>query len=113
MSFRNIPFLPARRMTSFLRKRTEEGARARYSGTNGTPTYEAARPQLERELALIEKLQARRLFPDRLGHRSVLSPGRNFDSGTWLCSQQCRLLFTGDYGRRSDRYGTFVRAISF
>jgi len=49
-------------MSSFLRKRTEEGARARYSGTNGAPTYEAARPQLERELALIEKLQLEGYF---------------------------------------------------
>src|SRR5678815_3904986 len=43
-------------MTSFLRKRTEEGARLRYTGTYGMPTYERARPQLERELVLIEKL---------------------------------------------------------
>jgi error-prone DNA polymerase len=43
-------------MTSFLRKRTEEGARLRYTGTHGMPTYERARLQLERELTLIEKL---------------------------------------------------------
>ena len=49
-------------MSSFLRKRTEEGARARYTGTNGAPTYDAARPQLERELALIEKLQLEGYF---------------------------------------------------
>jgi error-prone DNA polymerase len=49
-------------MSSFLRKRTEEGARVRYSGTNGAPTYDAARPQLERELALIEKLQLEGYF---------------------------------------------------
>src|SRR5207302_1470436 len=36
---------------SFLRKRTEEGARLRFQ-----ERYEHARPQLERELALIEKL---------------------------------------------------------
>src|SRR6185369_12033477 len=37
-------------------KRTEEGGRWRYTGTHGMPTYERARPQLERELKLIEKL---------------------------------------------------------
>ena len=49
-------------MASFLRKRTEEGARLRYPGTNGKPAYEAARPQLERELALIEKLKLEGYF---------------------------------------------------
>ena len=39
---------------SFLRKRTDEGARIRY-GTG--ERYEKARPQIERELALIEKLK--------------------------------------------------------
>src|SRR5215217_6585201 len=49
--------VPAREtMASFLRKRTEEGARLRYTGTHGMPTYERARKQLERELTLIEKL---------------------------------------------------------
>ena len=49
-------------MTSFLRKRTEEGARARYTGKNGTPSYDAARTQLERELVLIEKLELEGYF---------------------------------------------------
>ena len=43
-------------MAPFRRKRTEEGARARYTGIHHAPTYERARPQLERELKLIEKL---------------------------------------------------------
>ncbi len=38
-------------MNSFLRKRTDEGARRRY-----VPYYERAQRQIERELALIEKL---------------------------------------------------------
>ena len=49
-------------MSSFLRKRTEEGARARYTGTNGAPSYDAARSQLERELVLIEKLRLEGYF---------------------------------------------------
>jgi error-prone DNA polymerase len=49
-------------MTSFLRQRTEEGARRRYTGINGATAYEQARPQLERELALIEKLKLEGYF---------------------------------------------------
>ena len=47
---------PGETMALFLRKRTYEGARARYTGTSGTPTYEHARRQLDHELAIIEKL---------------------------------------------------------
>ncbi len=54
--FPKYPVPRGETMASFLRKRTEEGARFRYTGTYGMPTYERARPQLERELALIEKL---------------------------------------------------------
>jgi error-prone DNA polymerase len=43
-------------MDSFLRKRTYEGARWRYNGANGKPSYQRAFRQIDRELALIEKL---------------------------------------------------------
>src|SRR5258708_7240837 len=49
--FPHYPVPEGESEASFLRKRTEEGARLRY-GNN----YEHARPQLERELVLIEKL---------------------------------------------------------
>ena len=49
-------------MTSFLRQRTEEGARLRYSGTNGKPKYKVAMKQIERELTLIEKLKLEGYF---------------------------------------------------
>jgi error-prone DNA polymerase len=49
-------------MTSFLRKKTEAGARWRYTGRHGAPTYERARGQIERELKLIEKLQLEGYF---------------------------------------------------
>jgi error-prone DNA polymerase len=54
--FPKYPVPSGETMTSFLRKRTEEGARWRYTGLNGAPTYEKAHPQIERELKLIEKL---------------------------------------------------------
>ena len=49
--FPHYPVPDGESEASFLRKRTEEGARKRYGDR-----YENARPQIERELALIEKL---------------------------------------------------------
>ena len=60
--FPKYPVPRGETMASFLRKRTEEGARLRYTGTHGMPTYERARPQLERELNLIEKLKLEGYF---------------------------------------------------
>src|ERR671927_1056099 len=60
--FPKYPVPRGETMTSFLRKRTEEGARLRYTGTYGMPTYKRARPQLERELKLIEKLKLEGYF---------------------------------------------------
>ncbi len=50
--FPKYPVPPGETMDSFLRRRTEEGARLRYR-----PYHERARRQIERELALIEKLK--------------------------------------------------------
>ena len=60
--FPKYPVPPGETMTSFLRQRTEEGARLRYTGTNGKPKYERAREQIERELKLIEKLKLEGYF---------------------------------------------------
>ncbi|MGH9873273.1 MAG: DNA polymerase III subunit alpha [Pyrinomonadaceae bacterium] len=49
-------------MSSFLRQRTEEGARRRYNGQLGKPSYEKARLQIEHELRLIEKLKLEGYF---------------------------------------------------
>ncbi|HSP66130.1 MAG TPA: error-prone DNA polymerase [Bryobacteraceae bacterium] len=49
--FPKYPVGPGETMNSFLRERTDEGARQRYR-----PYHEKARRQIERELALIEKL---------------------------------------------------------
>ncbi|MEP6819929.1 MAG: error-prone DNA polymerase, partial [bacterium] len=53
---------PGETMTSFLRARTEEGARRRYTGEQGKPSYEKARRQIEHELRLIEKLKLEGYF---------------------------------------------------
>src|ERR1051326_3369802 len=60
--FPKYPVPDGETMASFLRKRTEEGARWRYTGVNGMPPYERARGQLERELKLIEKLKLEGYF---------------------------------------------------
>ena len=71
--FPKYPVGPGETMNSFLRQRTDEGARQRFR-----PYHEKARRQIERELALIEKLEPGRLFPDRLGHGGLLPPRREF-----------------------------------
>jgi error-prone DNA polymerase len=60
--FPKYPVPAGETMASFLRHHTEAGARQRYTGSNGAPTYEQARPQLERELALIEHLKLEGYF---------------------------------------------------
>jgi error-prone DNA polymerase len=60
--FPKYPVPAGETMTSVLRHLTEAGARQRYTGTNGAPTYEQARPQIERELALIEHLKLEGYF---------------------------------------------------
>ena len=50
--FPRYPVPPGETMASFLRKRADEGARRRYR-----PYHDKARQQIERELALIEKLE--------------------------------------------------------
>jgi error-prone DNA polymerase len=60
--FPKYPVPPGETMTSFLRQRTEEGARRRYNGQLGKPSYEKARLQIEHELQLIEKLKLEGYF---------------------------------------------------
>lgn len=55
--FPPYPVPPGETMTSFLRKRVDEGARNRYR-----PYTETARTQIERELSLIEKLKLEGYF---------------------------------------------------
>jgi error-prone DNA polymerase len=78
-------------MTSVLRQKTEAGARARYSGANGGPTYEQAHPQLERELRLIEKLKLEGYFlivgdiVDFCRHEKILIQGRGSAANSAVC----------------------------
>ncbi len=54
--FPKYPVPDDQTMDSFLRQCTYEGARRRYNGANGKPSYQRATNQIDRELALIEKL---------------------------------------------------------
>jgi error-prone DNA polymerase len=60
--FPKYPVPPGETMTSFLRQRTYEGARLRYAGQNGAPSFARAQEQIEHELRLIEKLKLEGYF---------------------------------------------------
>jgi len=60
--FPKYPVPPGETMTSFLRRRTYEGARWRYPRDNGSPTFAQAEKQIEHELKLIEKLKLEGYF---------------------------------------------------
>ncbi|MGA2098789.1 MAG: error-prone DNA polymerase [Candidatus Acidiferrum sp.] len=55
--FPRYPVAEEETMDSFLRKRTEEGFQNRYGGKQNEELFERARKQVQRELALIEKLK--------------------------------------------------------
>ncbi len=61
-AFPRYPVPEGETMMSFLRKRTDEGARERYGHAAKAHLRERARRQIERELALIEKLKLEGYF---------------------------------------------------
>jgi error-prone DNA polymerase len=89
--FPKYPVPRGETMASFLRARTAEGARGRYTGRNGAPTYEQALPQLERELKLIEKLKLEGYFLivwDIVGfcrREGILVQGRGSAANSAVC----------------------------
>src|SRR5207249_1968796 len=56
VEFQRYPVPEGETMDSFLRKRTEEGFQNRYAAKRDDDLFERAKRQVERELALIEKL---------------------------------------------------------
>src|SRR6185503_17247607 len=60
--FPKYPVPQGETMTSFLRQRTEEGARRRYTGQLSKPSFEKAHCQINHELRLIEKLKLEGYF---------------------------------------------------
>ena len=106
MNFPRYPVPEGETMDSFLRKRTEEGFQNRYAVKRNEDLFERAQKQVQRELALIEKLKLAGLLPDCLGHRSVLPRAEHPRAGPRFGSKQRRLLFAGNYRGRSGRHGT-------
>ena len=89
--FPRYPVPSGETMTSFLRKRTEEGARQRYTGHNGRPAYQSARTQIERELQLIEKLKLEGYFlivwdiVQFCNNQGILIQGRGSAANSAVC----------------------------
>ena len=89
--FPKYPVPSGETMTSFLRRRTEEGARRRYTGRNGRPAYQSARTQIERELQLIEKLKLEGYFlivwdiVQFCNNQGILIQGRGSAANSAVC----------------------------
>ena len=91
--FPKYPAPAGETMNSFLRKRTDEGARQRFR-----PYHERAQKQIERELALIEKLDLAGYFLIVWDMVRFCQGARHSGAGTWVGGQQRGVLFTGNYG---------------
>ncbi len=84
--FPRYPVPPGETMMSFLRQRTDEGARRRYR-----PYYERAQRQIEKELALIEKLKLPGYFlivwdiVKFCGEHGILAQGRGSAANSAVC----------------------------
>jgi error-prone DNA polymerase len=89
--FPKYPVPSGETMSSFLRKRTYEGARARYTGAGGTPGYEQARRQIDHELAIIENLNLAGYFlivwdiVNYCRERGILVQGRGSAANSAVC----------------------------
>ncbi len=84
--FPRYPVGPGETMASFLRQRTEEGARRRYR-----PYHERARRQIAHELAVIEKLKLEGYFlivwdlVQFCGREGILAQGRGSAANSAVC----------------------------
>lgn len=84
--FPRYPVPPGETMASFLRRRTEEGARRRYR-----PYHEKAQRQIAHELAVIEKLKLEGYFlivwdiVQFCGREGILAQGRGSAANSAVC----------------------------
>jgi len=89
--FPRYPVPEGETMDSFLKKRTEEGFRARYSPKGNEQLYEKAERQIQRELQLIEKLKLAGYFLivwDMVRHcreEGILVQGRGSAANSAVC----------------------------
>ena len=89
--FPKYPVPPGETMTSFLRKRTYEGARVRYGRNPDASGYARAEKQIEHELKLIEKLKLEGYFlivwdiVEFCKRQSILIQGRGSAANSAVC----------------------------
>jgi error-prone DNA polymerase len=89
--FPRYPVPEGETMDSFLRKRTEEGFQNRYGGKRNEELFERAQKQVQRELALIEKLKLAGYFLivwDIIrfcGEQKILVQGRGSAANSAVC----------------------------
>ena len=93
--------------SGWLRQLTEEGKRHRWPA--GVPAQ--AGQAIEHELALIEELALRSLFPDRARHRALRALARHPLPGSRLGRQLGRVLLPRHHRGRSGAHVAAVRAL--
>ena len=108
--FPRYPVPEGETMMSFLRQRTEEGFQRALRAGGARPAGAGAAAGGARAGA-DRKTSARRIFPDRVGHRALLPRAGNSGPGTRLGGQQRGVLLAGNHGGRSGGNGFAVRAL--
>ncbi len=104
-SSRCTRYLPATRMDSFLRKRAEEGVCNRYARERRRRSFCASQTASGKRACSDHEAETRRIFPDRVGHRSLLSRTEYSCPRSRLSGEQRGVLFARHYGGRSSRDG--------
>jgi len=110
--FPKYPVPAGETMASFLRKRTEEGARA-VSGACEAPPVAAGAAADRTRVGIDHQAWPGRIFSDRLGHGPILPRRRDSGAGAGLGGKQRCLLFAQHHGGRPDRDGPAVRTVPF
>ena len=109
--FPRYPVPEGETMDTFLRARTMEGARDRYVRPGQSELWQRAQRQIERELALIEKLKLAGYFLIVWDIVRYCREQGHSGAGARLGGQQRGLLFARHYRGRSRRHGLAVRAL--
>jgi error-prone DNA polymerase len=104
--FPRYPVPTGETMAGFLRARVDEGARRRYQ-----PYHDRARRQIERELALIEKLKLPGYFLIVWDIVRFCQGERHSGAGPRLGRQQRGLLCARNHRRGPGRHGSAVRTL--
>ena len=110
--FPRYPVPEGETMNSLLRDHAWLGFRDRY-GRAKADVQARARRQIEKELALIEKLKLAGYFLIVWDLIRFCRAAKHSGAGPRIGRQQCCLLFAGHYRSRSHQHGTSLRTFSF